>query len=201
MRRPQSIEKVAERHFFELSLVLPLPLAPGQQNPQSTKTSGFSSVLTHTPRGPSLAPAGQFTLCRQSRMEHKGLRPLINPGVFRQAGAGAHAPACCMPKKGPGSACSAHFGFCGAGFRWAGAGGKGSRRLAGVSAALRLRVCKPADGIAAHKGRGGNHEAGSRPAQRASKALFHREIQRFARFPVHMITIPVGRVGNDFDAA
>ena len=38
----------------------------------------------HPPRGPSLAPAGQFTLCRQSRIKHKGLRPLINPGVFRQ---------------------------------------------------------------------------------------------------------------------
>ena len=76
---------MAERHFFELSQVLPLALAPGRQNPQSTKTSGFSSVLTHTPRGPSPAPAGQFTLCRQSRMEHKGLRPLINPGVFRQS--------------------------------------------------------------------------------------------------------------------
>ena len=51
-----------------------------QHRMQRTKTSGFSSVLTHTPRGPSLAPAGQFTLCRQSRIEHKGLRPLINPG-------------------------------------------------------------------------------------------------------------------------
>ena len=147
MRRPQSIEKVAERHFFELSLVLPLPLAPGQQNPQSTKTSGFSSVLTHTPRGPSLAPAGQFTLCRQSRMEHKGLRPLINPGVFRQAGAGAHAPACCMPKKGHGDACSAHFGFCGAGFRWAGQPGREAdglpafqRRCGSESASLRTEL-------------------------------------------------------------
>ncbi len=42
----------------------------------------------HPPRGPSLAPARQFTLCRQSRMEHKGLRPLINPGVFRQSQVG-----------------------------------------------------------------------------------------------------------------
>ena len=36
----------------------------------------------HPPRGISLAPAGQFTLCRQSRIEYKGLRPLINPGIF-----------------------------------------------------------------------------------------------------------------------
>ena len=80
-----NVEKVAYCHFFEFLRVSPIAFAPGRQNPQSTKTSGFSSVLTHTPRGPSLAPAGQFTLCRQSRMEHKGLRPLINPGVFRQS--------------------------------------------------------------------------------------------------------------------
>ena len=43
----QSVEKVAERHFFELSQVLPLAFAPGRQNLQRTKTSGFSSVLTH----------------------------------------------------------------------------------------------------------------------------------------------------------
>ena len=43
----QSVEKVAERHFFELSQVLPLAFAPGRQNLQSTKPSGFSSVLTH----------------------------------------------------------------------------------------------------------------------------------------------------------
>ena len=42
-----TVEKVAERHFFELLRVLPLALAPGRQNPQSTKTYGFSSVLTH----------------------------------------------------------------------------------------------------------------------------------------------------------
>ena len=42
--------------------------APGLQNPQSTKTSGFSSVLTHLSSEPD---------------EHKVLRPLINPGVFR----------------------------------------------------------------------------------------------------------------------
>ena len=44
---PQSVEKVAERHFFEFLQVLPLAFAPGRQNPQSTKTSRFSSVLTH----------------------------------------------------------------------------------------------------------------------------------------------------------
>ena len=43
----QNIEKVAERHFFELIQVLPLASAPGRQNLQSTKTYGFSSVLTH----------------------------------------------------------------------------------------------------------------------------------------------------------
>ena len=47
LARLQSVEKVAERHFFELSQVLPLAFAPGRQNLQSTKTSGFSSVLTH----------------------------------------------------------------------------------------------------------------------------------------------------------
>ena len=34
---------MAERHFFELSQVLPLAFAPGRQNPQSTNPSGFSS--------------------------------------------------------------------------------------------------------------------------------------------------------------
>ncbi|MGN0799314.1 MAG: hypothetical protein ACI4NU_02655 [Christensenellales bacterium] len=43
----QSVEKVAERHFFEFLQVLPLASAPGRQNLQSTKTFGFSSVLTH----------------------------------------------------------------------------------------------------------------------------------------------------------
>ena len=34
----QSVKKVAERHYFEFSQVLPLALAPGRQNPQGTKT-------------------------------------------------------------------------------------------------------------------------------------------------------------------
>ena len=59
---------MAGRHSFELSQVLPPALAPGRQNLQSTKTSGFSSVLTHLSSEPD---------------EHKGLRPLINPGFFR----------------------------------------------------------------------------------------------------------------------
>ena len=63
----QSVEKVAERHFFELLQVLPLASAPGRQNLQSTKTYGFSSVLTHM---------------SSERIEYKGLRPLINPGGF-----------------------------------------------------------------------------------------------------------------------
>ena len=46
----------------------------------------------HPPGGPSLAPAWQFTLCRQSRIEHKGLQPLINPGVFRQTEAAITPP-------------------------------------------------------------------------------------------------------------
>ena len=59
----ESVKKVAERHFFEFLRVLPckkmrfrpgkragtdpLRRASGRQNPQSTKTSRFSSVLTH----------------------------------------------------------------------------------------------------------------------------------------------------------
>ena len=45
--RPQSVKKVANRHFFELFRVLPLTFVLGRQNPQGAKTSGFSSVLTH----------------------------------------------------------------------------------------------------------------------------------------------------------
>ena len=43
-----------------------LAFASGRRNPQSTKTSGFSSALTHM---------------SSVRIEHKGLRPLINPMV------------------------------------------------------------------------------------------------------------------------
>ena len=59
----ETVEKVAERHFFEFyGFCLaknmrfrpgkrdgtdPLRRASGRQNPQSRKTSGFSSVLTH----------------------------------------------------------------------------------------------------------------------------------------------------------
>ncbi len=84
MRFLSECQKSGRTPLFCVLRVLPLAFAPGRQNLQQTKPSGFSSVLTHTPRGPSLAPAGQFTLCRQSRMEHQGLRPLINPGVSRQ---------------------------------------------------------------------------------------------------------------------
>jgi len=38
MAARESVEKVAGRHFFEFSRVLPLALAPGRQNPQGTKT-------------------------------------------------------------------------------------------------------------------------------------------------------------------
>ena len=58
----QSVEKVAERHFFELSQVLPLAFAPGRQNLQSMKPSGFSSVLTHTPQGAFSCPCGAIHL-------------------------------------------------------------------------------------------------------------------------------------------
>ena len=45
-------------------------------------------------------------MCRQSRMEHKGLRPLINPGVFRQALrlSGIPPPAILNPGKNKGGA-------------------------------------------------------------------------------------------------
>ena len=48
----ESVKKVAERHFFEFFRVSPLAFAPGRQNPQSTKTFGFSSVLTCMPSEP-----------------------------------------------------------------------------------------------------------------------------------------------------
>ena len=44
----QSVEKVAERRFFELSRVSPIAHAPGRQNPLSTKTFGFSYLADKT---------------------------------------------------------------------------------------------------------------------------------------------------------
>ena len=38
IRSPESVKKVAERHFFEFSQVLPIVRAPGRENPQGTKT-------------------------------------------------------------------------------------------------------------------------------------------------------------------
>ena len=61
-RSCQNVEKVAERHFFEHSQVLPLAFAPGRQNLQRTKTSGGSSVLTHTPQGTFSCPCGAIHL-------------------------------------------------------------------------------------------------------------------------------------------
>ena len=60
-------EKVAKRHFFEFLRVSPLAFSPGRQNPQSTKTSGFSSVLTHM---------------SSERIEHKGLIDRLQPRLF-----------------------------------------------------------------------------------------------------------------------
>ena len=79
MWRPsQSVKKVAECHFFEFygfclaknmrfrpgkrARTDPLRRASGRQNPQSTKTSGFSSVLTHTPQGAFSCPCGAIHL-------------------------------------------------------------------------------------------------------------------------------------------
>ena len=49
-----TVEKVAFSHFFEFLRVSPLAFALGRRNPQSTKTSGFSSVLTHMSSKPEL---------------------------------------------------------------------------------------------------------------------------------------------------
>ena len=56
--------------------------ASGRQNPQSMKSSGFSSVLPRTPQGAFSCPCGAIYLVSPGRIEHKGLQPLINPGVF-----------------------------------------------------------------------------------------------------------------------
>ena len=40
----------------------PLRRASGRQNPQSAKTSGFSSVLTHIPQGTFSCPCGAIHL-------------------------------------------------------------------------------------------------------------------------------------------
>ena len=45
---------------------------------------GFIFSAAPPPKGASIAPAGQLTLCRQRRIEYKGLQPLIAPGFFRQ---------------------------------------------------------------------------------------------------------------------
>ena len=74
----QSVKKVAECHFFEFygfclaknmrfrpgkrAETDPLRRASVRQNPQSTKTSGFSSVLTHTPQGAFSCPCGAIHL-------------------------------------------------------------------------------------------------------------------------------------------
>ena len=74
----QSVKKAAEHHFFEFygfcfaknvrfrpgtrAGTDPLRRAFGRQNPQSTKTSGFSSVLTHTPQGAFSCPCGAIHL-------------------------------------------------------------------------------------------------------------------------------------------
>ena len=51
----ETVEKVAKRHhFFEFLRISPLAFAHGRRNPQSTKTYGFSSVLTHMSSEPDL---------------------------------------------------------------------------------------------------------------------------------------------------
>ena len=68
MAARESVEKVAGRHFFEFSRVLPLAFAPGRQNPQGTKTQRFSSVLMCMPSEP------EYSL--------RGSRPLTAPGFI-----------------------------------------------------------------------------------------------------------------------
>ena len=64
----ESVEKVAERRFFEFSRVLPLAHAPGRQNPKGMKTKKvFIRSDVHAVR------AG---ICL------RGSRPLTTPGVF-----------------------------------------------------------------------------------------------------------------------
>ena len=48
----KNVKKVAERHFFEFSRVLPLANAPGRQNPQGMKTFRLQVVTfpSNTPQ-------------------------------------------------------------------------------------------------------------------------------------------------------
>ena len=82
-RACQNVEKVAFRHFFEHSQVLPLAFAPGRQNLQRTKTSGGSSVLTHTPPGDLLLPLrGNSPCVVRAEWNIRGRGPLSTPGFF-----------------------------------------------------------------------------------------------------------------------
>ena len=81
--KAEPIEKVAECHFFDFFHPALAPMArPAPNAGKALLRKRFLRICRTPPRGPSLAPTGQFTLCRQSRIKHKGLRPLINPGVF-----------------------------------------------------------------------------------------------------------------------
>ena len=61
----------------------PLRRASGRQNPQSTETSGFSSVLTHTPPGGLLLPLrGNSPCVVRAGLNIRGCGPLSTPGFF-----------------------------------------------------------------------------------------------------------------------
>ena len=83
MTPPESVEKVAECHFFEFfSSGACAYGAASTECRESLAAQALFADLPHTPQGAFSCPAGQFTLCRQSRNKLKGLRPLNNPEVF-----------------------------------------------------------------------------------------------------------------------
>ena len=84
-RSCQSVEKVAECHFFELSQVLPLAFAPGRQNLQRTNPSGVFSVLTHTPQGTFSCPCGAIHLVSSEPNGTYGAAATYQPRGFRQS--------------------------------------------------------------------------------------------------------------------
>ena len=82
----QSVKKVAERHFFEFSHSVLAPMArPAPHAGKALLRKRLLRICRTPPRGPSLAPAGQFTFwqktlcakwkpakCRQRRKQQVG---------------------------------------------------------------------------------------------------------------------------------
>ena len=81
----QAVEKVACATFSRFSY---LPCAYGAARElcrETLATQGFLRICRTPPRGPSLVPSGQFTLCRQIRLKPKRATIFYSSEVSRQA--------------------------------------------------------------------------------------------------------------------